>query len=256
MIRPHVSPDHWPIFLEAVSDLWRYNLLQPALAVASRDGVAARRRQWHRMTGGRAGRPNHHLVVAGAAVGLVVGAILGLAIPADVLPIISPPVLTGLAGIPIGGYLAHLFGSQGAYHEGMMLVVVNERRSIITPEMVTGQVEAWIPKALLAWRAHEWRYTEGRPYMWLQLPPGEQIHARLKSTLDYLLLPNDLYRAKDAAVYALRSWNRMISDCALDCADVDEGEDAAGGPLKELMPFLVAGCIVLAGILLVLLTMD
>ncbi len=207
------------------------------------------------MAGGRAGRPNHFLVAAGAVAGLVIGAILGLAVPADLL-IISPAVLAGLAGIPVGGYLAHLLGSQGAYHEGMMLVVVNERRSIITPEMVTGQAEAWIPKALLAWRAHEWRYTEGRPYMWLQLRPGEQIHDRLKSTLDYLLLRNDLYRATDAAVYALRSWNRMISDCALDFAQVDEGEDADGGPLKDLLPFLLAGGIVLAGILLVILTME
>ena len=89
-----------------------------------------------------------------------------------------------------------------------MLVVANERRSPIRRQLVTGQSRAWIPKALLFWRSHEWRYNNGRPYLWLMLPATKRIEETLKTTLDYLQLPNDPYRAKDAAVYAQRSWNR------------------------------------------------
>ena len=252
---PRLSPDHRPTFLEAFEDLGRYNLLQPEQAMSNRQGVGARRRQWRETAGGKEGQANYLLIGGGAVVGLVVGAILGMAIPTDVIS--GGPVLAGLAGIPIGGYLAHMMlRSTDAYREGMMQVIVNERRSIIRPQMVTGQVEIWIPKILLAWRAHEWRYTEGRPYMWLQLPDGRQIHNELKSTLDYLLLPNDLHRAQDAAVYAQRSVNRMISDNALDYADVDEGEEGGEDRMKEILPFLLAGVIVVAGILLVILTLD
>ena len=135
----------------------------------------------------------------------------------------------------------------------MMLVVVNERRSIIRREMVTGQVEVWIPKALLFWRSHDWRYLNGKPYLWLQLPYGTRIQNTLKSTLDYLRLPNDPHRAKDAAVYARRSWNRMISDSALDFADIDKGE-TDDSRVKELLPWISAGSFLSAGVLLVLLT--
>ena len=253
-IMQQVRPEHRPVLLDAVVDLKRFNLLQPNQAMSNRAGVHARRRQWQQVAGGREGKPNYALIGGGAAVGLAVGAILGLAIPPDTLSGFSPPVLTGLAGIPLGGFLAHMLGAQDAYKQGMMQVIVNERRSIIRPEMVTGQVEAWLPKSLLAWRAHEWRYTEGRPYMWLQLPLGRQIHDVLKASLDYLLLQNDLYRASDAAVYAQRSWNRMISDSALDFADVDAGEEDGTNRIKELLPFILAGGIVLAGVLLVILT--
>ena len=251
---PQVRPEHHSVFLEAVADLRRFNLLQPNQAMSNREGVQARRRQWQEVAGGREGKPNYALIGGGAAVGLVVGAILGLAIPTEMGGIAPPAVLTGIAGIPLGGYLAHMLASQDAYKQGMMHVIVNERRSIIRPQMVTGQAEAWLPKVLLEGRAHEWRYKDGRPYMWLQLPLGREIYNTLKSSLDYLLLPNDLYRSSDAAVYAQRSWNRMISDSALDFADVDAGGEDGRNLIKELLPFIVAGGIVLAGMLLFLLS--
>ena len=155
---------------------------------------------------------------------------------------------------PIGGTVGHYYKAMGGgFHDGMMLVIVNERRSVIRTQMVTGQVEAWIPKALLFWRANDWRYRSGKPYLWLMLPYGDRIQDKLKGTLDYLRLPNDPHRAKDAAVYAQRSWNRMISDSALDFMDIDKGE-TDDNRLKEYLPWLSAVGIVGTGILLVLLT--
>ena len=263
---PIVSQDHRTTILEAFANLDRYNLLQPNQAVGK--GVQARRRQWNVIAGGRAGQANLGWIGVGVAAGAVTGLIVGLqAPPVDVtgllawldVPQITERVNLGLplalALGPTGGYAAHLFRASGAYYQGMMQAIVNERRSLIRPEMVTGQVEVWIPKALLSWRSHEWRYREGRPYIWLQLPGGKRIENELKTTRDYLLLPNDLHRAKSAALYAQRNFNRMISDSAEDYADVDEGEDAGDSRLNELLPFLFAIAIVLGGILLVIMTL-
>ena len=249
-----MSGDHRSTILEAFTDIDNYNLLQPTQAVGA--GVQARRRQWNHIAGGQAGKANLWWIGLGLAAGAVAGLIAGLQVPSPPLTIeipMSPALALALA--PVGGYIGHLLSGSGAYHQGMMQVIVNERRSLIRPEMVTGQVEAWIPKALLFWRSHEWRYRDGRPYLWLQLTAGKRI-PELKTTLDYLFLGNDLYRAKDAAVYAQRSWNRMISDSALDFADVDEGDTEGDNRLKELLPYFLAGGIVLGGILLVIMTAD
>ena len=218
-------------------------------------GAEARRRQWNAVAGGRAGRPNLAFVAGGVVAGAIAGAIFGqLDLP---LPEAFPTSLALAALLaPAGGYGGHMFSSSNAFQQGMMLVHVNERRSVIRPEMVTGQAEAWVPKALLAWRAHEWRYQDGRPYMWLQLAPGDRIEEQLHGTADYLFLANDLHRAKDAAVYAQRSWNRKISDSALDYADVDEGEEGKDNLLQELAPYLIAGVISLLGFLMVIMTLD
>ena len=255
-MKPIVSPDNHATLAEALADLETYNLLQPNQAMSMRQGVEARRRQWNQMAGGQAGKPDYRWIGAGLVGGLLTGAIASLVVP----PVPSVPVpmslLLALLLAPAGGYVGHLLSNTGAYSVGMMLVIVNERRSVIRPEMVSGQVEAWIPKALLAWRSHEWRYKNGRPYLWLQLPTGQRIQDVLKTTLDYLFLPNDLLRAHDAAVYARRSWNRMISDNALDFADVDKGDRDAADRLKELLPYLMAAGIILGGILLVIMTSD
>ena len=252
---PLVSEDHHSTVLEAFEDLGRFNLLQPNQAMTGGKGVQARRRQWNRMAGGREGRPNPVWIGAGLAFGAVGGLIASLQVPAfsEYVPM---PLLLAAVLAPVGGYVGHIFSSSGAYHQGMMLVVANERRSLIRPEMVTGQVEAWIPKALLSWRSHEWRYRDGRPYLWLQLPGGQRIEEELRGTLDYLRLPNDLHRAKDAAVYAQRSWNRMISDTALDFADVDEGDDGSDSWWKDFVPFMIAGGIAAGGLLLAMMTYD
>ena len=247
---PLVSQDHRNTVLDAFSDIDRYNLLQPNQAMGK--GVGVRRRQWNRIAGGRSGKANFGWIGIGLAGGAIVGLIAGLQMP-PVSEEIPMSMLLALVLAPVGGYLGHLKSSFGAYYQGMMLVVVDERRSRIRREMVTGQVEAWVPKPLLSWRSHEWRYRDGRPYLWLQLPDGKRIQDELKTTLDYLLLPNDPHRAEDAAVYAQRSLNRMTSDNALDFADIDEGAND-DNRLMEFMPYMTAAAIVLCGILLVIMT--
>ena len=160
----------------------------------------------------------------------------------------------------IAGGFVSMFGSVkallnvgDAYKGGMMQIYVNERRSVIRPEMVTVTVGLWGPKALLDWRAHEWRYKDGLPYLWLMLPPGKRIHEAPLSTVLVMFLPDDPYRAHDAAVYAQRTINRMVSDNALDFADVDEGGEQETNRLLEMSPYLLSAGIVIAGFLVVLL---
>ena len=253
-VMPVVPDDHRQTFLEAIADLGNYNLLQPPPpGKPVPGGGAARRRQWHRIAGGQAGKLDVTWIGAGVVGGAIAGLILGLQVP-PIAEGVSMSLVLGILLAPLGGIFGHLLkATSGGFHDGMMLVVVNERRSIIRPEMVTGEVEAWIPKALLFWRSHDWRYRSGKPYLWLQLPYGERIQNSLKSTLDYLRLRNDPHRAKDAAVYAQRSCNRMISDSALDFADIDKAE-TGDNRLKEYLPWLSAIGIVLVGFLLVLFT--
>ena len=252
-IMPQVPAQHRPVMAEALADLGQYNCLQPYQA--NQKGVAKRRRQWNRIAGRLKEKPNILWVLVGACGGLVVGLMVGLQIPTEDFPIPEgTPLWLIMGGLlaTAGGVGGHFIGASGAFHQGMMLVVVNERRSVIRPEIVTGQVEVWIPKVLLAWRAHDWRYRNGKPYLWLMLPIGKRIKDELRSTLDYLRLPNDDYRAQDAAIYAQRSWNRMISDSALDFADIDAGDDGTNNSLKEFAPYLLAAGIVLGGIILVI----
>ena len=245
------------VFLAASADLTRYNLLQPNQAQANRDGVKARRSQWAAIAGGRAAMVSPMITIGGALGGAVAGAILGLLVPETPLTAFVPPVLLTAALGAVGGWiLARTFGAPAGYNAGMIRVIANERRSPITPEVVTAQAEAWVPKALLFWRAHEWRYDRGQPYLWVHLPFGQRIHQTLRTTADYLLLPNDLHTAPSAAVYSQRSLNRLISDNAMDFAEADNPDDDGDNPFRELMPYLVAAAVVASGLLLVLLTLD
>ena len=248
-ILPRMSEDHRSTALEAVTDLDRYNMLQPG---AMGKGAQRKRDQWNRVAGGRAGQLNYTLIGIAGSLGAVVGLIFGLQAP----PVaqVPMPLLMAVLGAPVGGYIGHLFGGAGAYHEGMMQVMVNERRSVIRPEMVTGHSRAWVSKVLLLWRAHEWRYQDGKPYLWLQLPVGRRIMQELSGTLDYLLLANDQHRARDAALYQQRNLNLSISENAHDFADIDAGVLDDDNRLKELAPYLISACFVFGGILLVLLT--
>ena len=253
---PLVPRDQLPVWLEAVADLDRYNMLQPNQATANREGVQARLRQWQQLAGGREGKPSFVLLVIGAAVGLVVGGILGIGIPPDTLGGVPPFALTALLGCPGGAFVAYLLVSQDSYGQAMMRVIVNERRSVITPERVTGMVWIWVPKAVLNFRAHDWRYADGKPYLWVHLPIGERIHDRVRGTLSYIDLPNDLYRALNAAVYAQRTRNRDISNNATDFADVDEGEEAAtcNEVMERLLPYVPVPIMMIGGVLLVIMT--
>ena len=289
-ILPRVSREHRAIVVEALEDLEKYNLLQPKHGRSNRQGVEARRRQWNKIAGGRAGKPDYRWMFGGVSLGVLAGAIIGMGLAAEGMVYVPPPepapvvegamptptptpdteergslpalpfpvpmmIVMAVFLAPVGGIIGHMLGTMGGYYIGMMRVIVNERRSVIRPEMVTGQVEAWIPKALLSWRSHEWRYQGGKPYLWLHLPLGRRIQDELRGTQDYLLLQNDLYRARDAAVYAQRSMNRMVADNALDFADVDAGEKAGVDRLKEMMPFLVPVGIALLGVIIVMMVL-
>ena len=234
--------------IESYYGLGDANLLQPD----QRFGSAAklRRDQWHRMAGGRAGQAQWGWIGLGALVGFVVGLIAGLGIPGEL-----PPMLVGLAAAPLGAFGGHVWSRAGSYYEGMVLIIVNERRSRIRKEVVTAQAEAWVPKPLVAYRSQDWRYAAGRPYLWLMLPFGARIHETLLRTDDYLTLSNDYFRAKDAAVYAQRSWNRMVSDNGDDYAHLDDGESDENR-MVELLPWIAAAAFVVSGVLMVLLTME
>ena len=243
---------HRSVLAQAFADLSTYNMVQPA--TASQKGVAARGAQWDAVSGGKAGKPSHMILLIMALTGAVLGVLGGL--------IVKPEDLGGFSGLPyvlpiplafFGALLGHQVGRSDSFYHGMMRVIVNERRTPIRPELVTGEVEIWIPKTLLSWRSHEWRYWQGRPYMWLQLVEA-RIQDRLSGTLDYLLLPNDPHRAKDAAVYMQRSINRLITDSALDLADIDKGEEPEDSRLKEYAPWVVPALITIGSLLLVIMT--
>ena len=235
-------------WLKSWMNLWRFNLLQPDQAM-QRDGAEARRKEWHRHAGGRSGEAKWGYIAAGAVMGFVAGLVLGLQVPW------VSSVLVGLAAAPLGGYGGNLMSRTGSFYDGMVLIVANERRSRIRKEMVTAQSRVWVPKLLVVFRAQDWRYVKGRPYLWLRLPYGVRIHQALNGTASYLGLPDDFYRAKDAAVYAQRAWNRMIAQNGDDYAVLDEPE-----PERKLMaeigPWIGAGIILIAGLLMFVMTLD
>jgi len=248
------TPQQRKLHGEIMAGFARHNLLQPWYAMRDRKGVALRASQWKRMSRRNRQIPPSVMIVAGGVVGLLVGALIGVGLQSslktDWLPI---PEIAALVCAVVGGYIVPLLGSPSGFTAGMMQVWVNERSSVITPERVTDQVSLWVPKVLLRHRAHEWRYHNGQPFMWLRLPIGDLIDESLKSTFDCIDLPEDLFRA-ETATYERRALNRTISDRAVDIADVDKGEDDQEHPIKELLPFMPPPLLVIGGILLVVMT--
>lgn len=250
---PLVIEDHRSTVVESFADLAKHNLLQPIRYMNK--GAEARRQQWNRLSG-RTTKLDLTWVGVGTGLGVVTGAVLGLPVPPELFPFVPMPVVLALILAPVGGYAGHMFKASGSYYDGMILVIVNERRSFTRPEKVTAQARAWVPKSLVAWRSEDWRYTDanGQPYLWVLIPDCQRVKDVLNGTRDYLQLPTDRYRAKDAAVYAQRSWNRMASDAALNCADADDGEFESDSRIKELMPYIIPGVIAACGPLLVMFT--
>ena len=261
-LRGTIPPENRGIVQEAYAGLWDYPMTQPSLAKPK--GVAARRGQWRRVAGSRAAKGGSiwRLVVGffgGLALGWFVGA---LTPPLDIEGV--PPTLGELPTLAVfgaalmamtGGYVGHQLGGQSGYSSGMMLVIANERRSRKRKALVTAQAECWVPKALVAHRAHDFSYANGQPYLWVMLPFGKRIQDVLHQTLDYLELQPDPYHAIDDAVYSQRSWNRMISDNALLHADADDDEEE-DSKLSELLPYVVAAAFLIGGFLMVLLTIP
>ena len=245
-----LKPEVLELWLESWRNLWKFNLLQPEQAMGR--GTAVRRREWHRLAGGRTGGANLLYVVLGAALGFIVGLILGMSIPLEGLPV---ELIAGVLLAPAGGYGGYLMSRGGSYYDGMILIVANERRSRIRKEMTTAQSRVWVPKSLVVFRAQDWRYVKGRPYLWVMLSHGVRIHEAMSGTLSYLVLANDFYRAKDAAVYAQRAWNRMIAQNGDDYAVLDEPVQEKN-VWAEIGPWIGAGVIVIAGILMFVMTVG
>ena len=251
-ILPRIPNDRLDVFLEAVADLTLFDLMQPSKARGNTKGVQARQRQWRSMSGGLL--RNYLIAGLGAAVGLCVG--IGLTftpLPFFLDNGIGYAVLA-LAGAAGGGWFAHKYGSPAGYMDCMMQLFATERESVIRPQMGTGQIEIWVPKALAAWRAHDWRYRNGKPFLWLQLAQGERVHDKNRTTMDYLVMDVDDHRSEDASLYSRRTVNRMVSDEGVKLAEYDVGDEAGENPLMEFAPYVLAAIIILAGIIMVLVT--
>ena len=238
------------IIVPSWQDLSRYELLQPTLA--SSRGASVRAKQWQEM-GGEGGATGTSLLwpVAGAVACALIGAAVYLNPETRVVPIY---VLAG-GGALIGALLGYaLARSQGAgFYVGQMLVVVNERASVVHPEQVTAQAEAWITKTLLHWRTADWRYRLGRPYLWLMLTEGERIMDHLNGSEDYITLDSDPYRSNDLAVYGQRNLNRMVSTNANTYKQYDDSiKDPPKSTWEAMMPKLTSVGIILVCVLLLL----
>ena len=239
-IMPLVPAKHRSTVAESFADLLNYNLLQPPNAGAAAVGAKERLRQWQSLSG-RVTPPNIVPLAGGACAGVGAGVLLALALVKGGVPAtLGPPfaILLAIVCAPLGSILAMRFWGAASFYGGMMLVVLNERRSRIYPAKVTAQVEAYVPKSLLAWRSHDWRYHRGQPYLWTHYEVGKRLPNRPLTTADYLLNENDGYRARDVAVYARRNTNRMISRNAEDFLDADAQNTEEESRWAEIMPWL------------------
>ena len=270
-VLPHLAERHRSVFIEAMADLDSYNLLQPPPQVGrgagqrprskmsrnAMEGIKRRTSQWQRMSGYNLGQAKALQAAALAVAGAVAGWVFGMSDEAQKIyegPLISMTLSLALGAV--AGYAARFFTSSGSYYTGMLQVIVNERWSVIQPERVTAQAEIYIPKALLSWRAQDWQYNHGHPFLWLMLPQRVSVEMRLKHTLDYLMLPVDGYRAKNAAVYSRRNMNRILSATAEKYAEVEAPEEDEGQALTDRLPFFLAGGIVLAAVIMFVLMLD
>ena len=245
---------HRSVVRESYQDLRKYNLLQP---VRSSKGINVRARQWRAMGGRRRGGDSYLWTLSGAGLGAVIGTVFSLNPYLQAIP--AAAVVLSVLGAVGGGIAARQINRavDSGFQVGMVRVIVNERASVIRKAMVTDQAEAWIPKSLLAWRAHDWRYRWGQPYLWLRLPYGVYLHEAIAGSESYLLLANDTWRAKDEAVYSQKSLNRMLSDNALDYGDVDKGvAETPKHPLMEILPRFIPVVEVIGGVLVVIIALG
>ena len=180
--------------------------------------------------------------------------VLGVLIPGGTLGPVHPSLVTALLGIPAGAWASTWHGRLNGYQQGMMMIYANERESPIISEKVTGQAECMAPKSLLQWRAKDWRYQDGEPYLWCQLPHGVEIFGSLAETLDYLTLDNDPYRARTSSLQVRRNINRMMSQSAESFQSSDRKNEEVPHPLLPLVPYLVYGGVLVGGVALVIFT--
>ena len=251
----NLSAEGREAWLRSWENLWKFNLLQPEQAKGG-GGADVRRREWRRWAGGKSGGAKWLYIGAGALLGFAAGLVFGLAVPpVPAVEELNASMILALLVAPLGGYGGHIMSRSGSFYDGMILVIVNERRSKIRKSMVTAQSRICVPKTLVAWRSQDWRYTNGRPYLWLRLPYGMRIHQALSGTMSYLGLEDDFYRARDAAVYAQRAWNRMIAQNGDDYAVLDEPEPEPN-KIAEFGPWIGAAVILVGGILMFLLSLE
>ena len=234
MVMPLTPERHHPIVLAALGDLTRFNLTQPQAAETS--GGKRKAQQWRQISGTRS---NLNLVTSffGAALGAGGGFALGTVIASQYPNDWSALAFAG-AGALLGVLGGILLASGDAFHEGMIRVSVNERRSPVLPEKVMAEKFLYIPKVLAQWRSHEWRHEKGLPYLWLQLPIGERVQSVIRGTMDCLMLATDRFRTKDSAVFAHRGRLRLVHNSSLIYQDVEKQETDRTNPLEILVPWI------------------
>lgn len=240
---------------EALDDLDAHSTLHPS--TAQPQSLARRRAQWDHIRGGRSVGTRWLALAPVALFGAFAGWLGVVALKGDAPMLAQYPVewAGALAGLIFFFLVGRTVTRSAGFDHGMVLVIANERESVIQREKVTGQVRVWVPKALLAWRYADWlRDGDDKPYLWLHLPFGERIEDTIRTTLDVLTLPKDEFTARDAAVYTQRTVNRTLSDSALDHAAADEGEDKNKGGLSEWVPYGIAAALPIFGLLIVVLT--
>ena len=196
---------------------------------------------------------------AAAALPLKIGGLVGLVmIPVGVL--LFSPETPWLLDLVIGAFLVVLivyFGYiYGAWADGFLRVLVTERDNFTMPFLITGLCELNLPRGCFADKPHLWSGHGGRggmsspkAYLWLTLPEGKLI-TDLWDASDYRGLERDPHRMNRRSVQQRLQW-WMFSKRSRRKFD----EWKSGGELiKQSWPYIMAGIMVGAGILLVILT--
>ena len=192
--------------------------------------------------------------VLGGAVGLAAGLIIGYgtAVSTPAVPTESGVIGAGALFAALGAAAAHYVqGGIGGFANSMLLLVINERRSVVRKGMVTDQVEFWAPKAMMLHRQSEWRRDrKGTTYMWLRLPYRERLQASVHNMIDAVSLPDDAHHMLDAAGKGQRVIDRKLAKNAQDFGHLDDGEPEKK-TLEELLPHLAGIGLIIGGIVMV-----
>ena len=247
MMADHIPADRLPKVLESFHIARTSRCLQPP---GDTKAVARLAQLWEEISGTKAqGGINVVKYLLGGGAGLLGGLVMGYAVK-TVMPE-TPPMVLALLGAVIGAAAAHFMRGNKTFEDCMLKLIVNERRSVVRKEMVTDQLEFWVPKALLWHRQREWRRDrKGGTYMWVQLPYRERITDRIRNMVDGLTLALDLHVMLDSAGKGQRVWNRRLKKNAQEFGHLDDGEDPRK-PLEEMMPHLIGAAQIIGGFIIV-----
>ena len=251
VLTAHIPERHRSVYAECLADLEEYDMLQPTQATMNRTRVKERMRQWRAVQKGEGG-------VDGRALWPIWGAALGLVVTFQFYGQLHPVVAIPLA--PAGALIGWAMSQNREFTRCMIKVVLNERLSPITPEVVTATTEFWIPKLLVAFRADEWQRDQdgGLPYLLLYLPDEKELHQSILYPYQVITLPSDPFKGKSDALYGRRNLNRMVGKNAKACREAEEeqlrGPEETGLLQSENLVWLLAAGIAICGVLAILFT--